>query len=270
MLELGLKTLIGYLLGSVVGALLVGRFRGVDIRSMGSGNAGGTNALRTQGFGFAVATVVVDVGKGAATRYRLARDEELLAREELGRHALIHALVYRLGPIALCTLAARTGLSEVTLAPVLLALVERGAIEQNGESYSARDFSVPLGASAGWEAAVFDHVQAVVQAIVQRLAGENDKAAGGSTYTFDVWDGHPMAAEVEGALAKFRLFLSQQRGQPEVPLPSLCPDQSHYCAGFPDWLMETLSHYQRLMQRQWRPGHLDKQLLSFWNSHTHL
>ena len=64
MLELGRKTLIGYLLGSVVGALLVGRFRGVDIRTLGSGNAGGTNALRTQGLAFAAATVVVDVGKG--------------------------------------------------------------------------------------------------------------------------------------------------------------------------------------------------------------
>ncbi len=64
MLELGLKTLIGYLLGSVVGALVVGRFRSVDIREFGSGNAGGTNALRTQGIGFAAATVVIDVGKG--------------------------------------------------------------------------------------------------------------------------------------------------------------------------------------------------------------
>jgi hypothetical protein len=160
--------------------------------------------------------LVVDVGKGAATRYRLARDEELLARQELGRHALIHALVYRLGPISIGTLAARTGLSEVTLGPVLLALVERGAVEQSGESYRARDFSVPLGASAGWEAAVFDHVQAVVQAIVQRLSGENGKAAGGSTYTFDVWDGHPMAAEVEGALAKFRSEHSALRARVEA------------------------------------------------------
>lgn len=64
MLELGLKTLIAYLLGSVVGALVVGQFRGVDIRTMGSGNAGGTNALRTQGFAFALGTVVIDVGKG--------------------------------------------------------------------------------------------------------------------------------------------------------------------------------------------------------------
>ena len=64
MLELGLKTLIGYLLGSMVGALVVGRFRGVDIRSLGSGNPGATNALRTQGLAFAMATAAIDVGKG--------------------------------------------------------------------------------------------------------------------------------------------------------------------------------------------------------------
>lgn len=64
MLELGLKTLIAYLLGSLMGALLVGVVRGVDIRELGSGNAGGTNALRTQGIWFAMATVVIDVGKG--------------------------------------------------------------------------------------------------------------------------------------------------------------------------------------------------------------
>lgn len=54
-----------YLLGSLSGSLLLGRLRGVDIRTLGSGNAGGTNALRTQGLAFALGTVLVDVGKGA-------------------------------------------------------------------------------------------------------------------------------------------------------------------------------------------------------------
>jgi glycerol-3-phosphate acyltransferase PlsY len=62
-LELGFKALAAYLLGSVIGSLLLGRLRGVDIRTQGSGNAGGTNALRTQGWGFALGVVVVDVGK---------------------------------------------------------------------------------------------------------------------------------------------------------------------------------------------------------------
>jgi glycerol-3-phosphate acyltransferase PlsY len=55
--------LVSYLLGSVSGSLLFGRLRRVDIRTMGSGNAGGTNALRTQGFWFALGVVVVDIGK---------------------------------------------------------------------------------------------------------------------------------------------------------------------------------------------------------------
>jgi site-specific recombinase XerD len=72
------------------------------------------------------------------------------------------------------------------------------------------------------------------------------------------------------SLAKFRRFLRQQRGQPDLSLSPRSLDSTHYCSGFPNWLVEALSHYQRLMQRNWRPGHLDKQLLSFWNSHTHL
>ena len=65
MLELGIKSLLSYLLGSLMGSLIVGQLRGgVDIRTQGSGNAGGTNALRTQGKLFALWVVVIDVGKG--------------------------------------------------------------------------------------------------------------------------------------------------------------------------------------------------------------
>lgn len=65
MLELGVKTLLAYLLGSLIGSLLVGQLRGgVDIRKLGSGNAGGTNALRTQGWSFALWVMIIDIGKG--------------------------------------------------------------------------------------------------------------------------------------------------------------------------------------------------------------
>jgi len=65
MLELGIKFLVSYFIGSLMGALIVGRLvGGVDIRTMGSGNAGGTNALRTQGIRFALGVIIIDVGKG--------------------------------------------------------------------------------------------------------------------------------------------------------------------------------------------------------------
>lgn len=66
MLELSIKFLLSYFAGSVMGAMVMGKLRGgVDIRTMGSGNAGGTNALRTQGVFFALGVVIIDVGKGA-------------------------------------------------------------------------------------------------------------------------------------------------------------------------------------------------------------
>ncbi|HEY7906668.1 MAG TPA: glycerol-3-phosphate 1-O-acyltransferase PlsY [Wenzhouxiangella sp.] len=61
----GLMALLGYLLGSVSGSLLLGKFKAIDIRTSGSGNAGGTNAFRTLGWRFALAVVVIDIGKGA-------------------------------------------------------------------------------------------------------------------------------------------------------------------------------------------------------------
>jgi glycerol-3-phosphate acyltransferase PlsY len=71
MTEFVVKVIVAYLLGSLVGSLLVGRLRGgVDIRRLGSGNAGGTNALRTQGRSFAFWVMVIDIGKGwVATRW---------------------------------------------------------------------------------------------------------------------------------------------------------------------------------------------------------
>jgi acyl phosphate:glycerol-3-phosphate acyltransferase len=66
MLELGIKSLIAYFLGTLLGSLILGRLRGVDIRSMGSGNAGATNAMRTQGKAFGSLVLLVDIVKGIA------------------------------------------------------------------------------------------------------------------------------------------------------------------------------------------------------------
>lgn len=65
MIDLLVKVLFAYMLGSVSGSMVMGAIRRVDIRKSGSGNAGGTNAFRTQGFRFALIVVVIDIGKGA-------------------------------------------------------------------------------------------------------------------------------------------------------------------------------------------------------------
>lgn len=65
MLELLLKVVAAYLLGSVMGAMVLGPLLGApDIRREGSGNAGATNALRTRGARFGAMVAAVDVAKG--------------------------------------------------------------------------------------------------------------------------------------------------------------------------------------------------------------
>ena len=65
MIELILKGGLSFLLGSIIGSLVVGRLiGGVDIRTLGSGNPGATNALRTQGKKVALAVLLIDLTKG--------------------------------------------------------------------------------------------------------------------------------------------------------------------------------------------------------------
>ena len=62
-----------YLLGSIPTAyLLVKRLKGVDVRTVGSGNVGATNVTRTAGFGAGVAVFLVDVLKGLAAVWWIA------------------------------------------------------------------------------------------------------------------------------------------------------------------------------------------------------
>jgi glycerol-3-phosphate acyltransferase PlsY len=65
MIELIVKAGLAYLLGSIIGSLAVARLTGgADIRTLGSGNAGATNALRTQGMKVGLAVLVIDLAKG--------------------------------------------------------------------------------------------------------------------------------------------------------------------------------------------------------------
>ncbi|MBL9073205.1 glycerol-3-phosphate 1-O-acyltransferase PlsY [Tabrizicola sp.] len=75
-----LTAVLGYLLGSIPFGILVTRAMGLgDLRSIGSGNIGATNVLRTGNKGAALATLLLDGGKGAAA--------VLLARGFVGEDA---------------------------------------------------------------------------------------------------------------------------------------------------------------------------------------
>ena len=57
-------TALAYLAGAIPFAYLVARMRGVDIRTVGSGNVGATNVFRAVGKGWGVLTFVLDAAKG--------------------------------------------------------------------------------------------------------------------------------------------------------------------------------------------------------------
>jgi acyl phosphate:glycerol-3-phosphate acyltransferase len=59
-----LALVIGYLLGAVLPAYLIGRARGIDLRTTGDGNPGATNAMRTLGRGPGYLTAAYDMLKG--------------------------------------------------------------------------------------------------------------------------------------------------------------------------------------------------------------
>jgi glycerol-3-phosphate acyltransferase PlsY len=79
LIDLLLLAVVGYLVGSISGSLVLGRLRGIDIRTLGSGNAGGTNALRTVGWPFALGVVLIDLGKGVVAAWLLPMLAPLLA-----------------------------------------------------------------------------------------------------------------------------------------------------------------------------------------------
>tara|TARA_Y100000588_G_scaffold139582_1_gene153410 strand:- start:1138 stop:1785 length:648 start_codon:yes stop_codon:yes gene_type:complete len=63
-MEIIIKIILSYLLGAFSGSMLIGKIKKVDIRKMGSGNAGGTNAFRTMGLTFAIGVIAIDILKG--------------------------------------------------------------------------------------------------------------------------------------------------------------------------------------------------------------
>ena len=72
--QIAIALIVGYLLGSIPFGLLLTKFAGGgDIRSIGSGNIGATNVLRTGRKGLAAATLLGDMLKGTVAVWLMNR-----------------------------------------------------------------------------------------------------------------------------------------------------------------------------------------------------
>lgn len=163
-------------------------------------------------------------GRGAQVTYRAADPEELKLTSINGDQSsvsdLIWVAVHRDGPLSLPEIVANVAIEPNVVEAALQPLLADGRVQQvDCESeikFSSDHCVIPLGATRGWEAAVFDHYQALVAALCNKLAqgvgmAKADDRVGGSTYSFTVWQGHPHYEEVVGFLARQRRELSQLR-----------------------------------------------------------
>jgi hypothetical protein len=164
--------------------------------------------------------MVFQSGRGARTAYRAASTDELnlpdAADAVAARTNLVWVAVNRLGPAMASEVREMVPMSADALQGALDALLVEGKIrvddsaatDGTGTRYLAQGCVIAGGSGGGWEAALFDHYQAVVTAICTKLrlggSAEASEHIGGSTYSYFVWPGHPLEQEVLGLLRRLR------------------------------------------------------------------
>jgi hypothetical protein len=165
-------------------------------------------------------------GRGKSAVYRIADQADFGRDDDSERSAakdyLVWQVVYRRGPLSELDVAQATGLATDECAQSLARLIGDGRVQlqtrQEHLVYSSERLEVPVGQGHGWEAAVFDHFQAAVSAITNKLRSgqsrsEHRDVTGGATFTLDIWRGHPLQARVLGTLAQVRAQLEALRAE---------------------------------------------------------
>lgn len=193
---------------------------------------------------------VLSSGRGDETKYRIATEEELrdlgtesTENSEESLAALVWLQVYREGPMTREGLMQLTRASSEELDAILETLVADGRVSRqsrNGEVLlEAQELLIPIGETAGWEAAVVDHHRTVMNAIAakvttgNRVSGSQDEG-GGTTLTFDLWPGHPKEQEVRQLLSRTRsniLPLWEEVANCQAEHPRSAKYQVHFYCG---------------------------------------
>jgi hypothetical protein len=157
--------------------------------------------------------LLYSTGNGADTLYGVTTEAE---RQKLTRQSDKEALsnmalgaIYRCPGLTRDELCARLQIDVAELELALDALLAEGQITLSDERFHAPTFQVPIGAAHGWEAAVFDHFQAVATAIGNKVqlrgaATGGAELIGGTTLRFEVSRRHPKLQRVLELLAQVR------------------------------------------------------------------
>jgi len=160
--------------------------------------------------------LVYKTGAGRRALYGATREQEykkLVEAENLESAAAIAwLLIHRHPGLKAADLAVGLSLSLEVAERALQALLEQGRISGDGAGYRTDVVTIPVGESSGWEAAVFDHYQAMVTAIGKKVTqprSAQGDVVGGATLAFDVHDQHPHKERVYGLLAQVRAQVNE-------------------------------------------------------------
>lgn len=171
---------------------------------------------------FLVRSDLLDVeGRGRTTTYGVQ------AEPETGGTTVqdASAVLFREGPMSIGELCRRLGvttergeaLTEELMRAGKLRVVEPNPDSSDGSDadaplYKAIGFHIPMDTPVGYEAAIYDHVAAMVGALTKKLRLGRHSASmrdriGGATFTFRVPAEHPLNAEISAHLAETRVKL---------------------------------------------------------------
>jgi glycerol-3-phosphate acyltransferase PlsY len=116
-----LALLLAYLLGSIPFSYIVARLKGIDVRTVGSGNVGATNVMRSAGRAAGLAAFVLDFAKGSAATWIALR----LAGVSVAAAAAVVAVLAHMYPV---WLSFKGGKGVATGAGAFLPIIPVGAV----------------------------------------------------------------------------------------------------------------------------------------------
>lgn len=160
---------------------------------------------------------VYSSGRGEASVFGITSDadRQALADEDASESLamLLWGHVFRAPGSTTLDVLASIRAKEAEVRSALARLIADGRITRGGDSdvaaLHAASFVIAEGATQGWEAAVFDHFQALAGAVAEKLrrrsnGGGPADQVGGTTFHFGVHKGHPFEERVYGILRRLR------------------------------------------------------------------
>jgi hypothetical protein len=161
--------------------------------------------------------LIYSSGRGDSAVYGITSEAD---RKALSSDDAVDALalllwgrVFRSPGLSTRELVTTTRVEDPQVRVALDRLLADGRVTRDGDSDQAAlhstAFVIPAGSPQGWEAAVFDHYQALANGISsnlqQRARGiATNDLAGGTTLHFGIHPGHPFEAQVLGTLRRVR------------------------------------------------------------------